>query len=54
MKAHLQTRVDFAKLELYLTLRQHAIELFDLVSKPVKFPAPPRRRREDREIPKAA
>jgi hypothetical protein len=53
MKPHLEMKIDFEKLELALTLRQNMIELFDLV-KPVKFPAPPRRRREDREIPKAA
>ncbi len=37
----------------YVMAREHMKFLWDLVSKPVKFPAPSRRRRGDREIPKA-
>jgi hypothetical protein len=36
----------------YLELRRHMEMLWDIVSKPVKIPA--RRRRADRELPKAA
>lgn len=35
-------------------IRQHLESVWELVKPPVKFPAPSRRRREDREIPKAA
>jgi hypothetical protein len=54
MKPHLKMRIDFARLEAYLTLREDMVELWNLVKAPVKFPAPSRRRRGDREIPKAA
>ena len=40
------------KFELYADTRRRMELLFELVSKPMKFPA--RRRRQDREIPKAA
>jgi hypothetical protein len=40
--------------ESYNYLRRRMDLIWEVVSKPVKFPAPPRRRREDREIPKAA
>lgn len=38
----------------YSVARRHMEELWELVKTPVKFPSPQRRRREDREIPKAA
>ncbi len=40
------------KFELYANARRRMELLFELVSKPLKFPA--RRRRQDREVPKAA
>jgi hypothetical protein len=52
MKPDLNLKVNFEALERYLTQRAHIAALFDVVSKPLKFP--PRRRRQDREIPKAA
>lgn len=36
----------------YYRLRMECV--WEMVSKPLKFPSPARRRREDREIPKAA
>lgn len=38
----------------YMDYRSWFEEVFALVSKPIKFPSPTRRRRSDREIPKAA
>jgi hypothetical protein len=59
MKPHLKMRIDWDRFELALTLperimveRHHIQAVWELVSKPLKFPA--RRRRSDREIPKAA
>lgn len=43
-----------ARFDLYVATRRRMEELWALVSKPLKFPAPARRRRSDREIPKAA
>jgi hypothetical protein len=40
--------------EYYRAQRSYLQWLGELVSKPLKFPAPDRRRRSDREIPKAA
>jgi hypothetical protein len=40
--------------EAYVGQLRHIETLWELVSKPIKFPSPARRRREDREIPKAA
>jgi len=40
--------------EYYSAQRSHLQWLSDMVSKPIEFPAPDRRRRNDREIPKAA
>lgn len=61
MKPHLEMRIDWKRFEMALTLperiaiqRHHIEALWELVSKPLKFPAPPRRRRGDREWPKAA
>lgn len=52
-------RIDWKRFEMALTLperiaiqRHHIETVWELVSKPLKFPA--RRRRQDREIPKAA
>lgn len=47
------SHLDRIRFELYAQQRLHLEKLWDLVSKPIKFPAPPRRRR-DRELPKAA
>jgi len=43
-----------ARYALYSELRRRMDVIWDLVKQPVKFPAPARRRRSDREIPKAA
>jgi hypothetical protein len=45
---------DGQRFNRYASLRRRMEYIWDLVKHPVKFPAPPRRRREDREIPKAA
>jgi len=42
-------RVESARFDLYSSLRRNMEEIWELVSKPVKFPA--RRRRGDREVP---
>ena len=52
MKSHLQMRIDFAKLERYLSLRRQMDYLYELAVTPIRLPA--RRRREDRQVPKAA
>ena len=59
MKPHLEMRIDWDRLESALSLperialqRQHIEAVWNLVSKPLKFPS--RRRRQDREIPRAA
>jgi hypothetical protein len=49
MKAHQNMKLDFAALDKYLIERSRIEALWELVSKPIKFPN--RRRREDREIP---
>jgi len=48
----IRARHERSKFELYIAQRRHTEALWELVSKPLKFPA--RRRRSDREIPKAA
>lgn len=45
-------RIDSGYFSRYTEIRRGMDILWDLVSKPLKFPA--RRRRQDREIPKAA
>lgn len=45
---------DGKRFNKYAAARRRMEEIWNLVSQPVKFPAPSRRRREDREIPKAA
>jgi hypothetical protein len=49
-----RSHVDRRRFELYAEIRRRIEELWDLVSKPIKFPAPARRRRSDRELPRAA
>lgn len=44
--------ITLDRINMYLIHRAHIEALWELVSKPIKFPN--RRRREDREIPKAA
>lgn len=39
---------------LYLYYRERMELIWNAVKQPIKFPAPSRRRRSDREIPKAA
>lgn len=52
-KPHLAKRIDFARFEAYVNARRLAQYLFLVATtQPLKFPA--RRRRKDREIPKAA
>jgi hypothetical protein len=46
--------MDTATYRRYRMLRRHMRDLWKQVSKPVKFPAPSRRRRDDHERPKAA
>jgi hypothetical protein len=46
---------DGKRFNRYAGPRRQMEQLWALIcGQPVKFPAPPRRRREDREIPKAA
>lgn len=52
MKFPLNIRVDFARWDQILIERARMQSLWDLVKQPLKFPA--RRRRSDREVPKAA
>jgi hypothetical protein len=52
-KPHLEKRIDFAKFEAYVNARRLAQYLFLVATtEPLRFPA--RRRRKDREVPKAA
>ncbi len=52
-KPHLAKRINWPAFEAYVNARRLAEYLFLVaVTKPLKFPA--RRRRKDREIPKAA
>lgn len=54
-KPHLEKRIDCAKFEAYVNARRLAQYLFLVATtEPLKFPAPARRRRKDREYPKAA
>lgn len=53
-KIHAAAIAEGRRFNIYAALRRNMEELWALASKPVKFPAPDRRRREDREIPKAA
>lgn len=48
----IRARHEQVKFELYADARRHIESVWELVSKPLKFPS--RRRRQDREIPKAA
>lgn len=49
MKPHLANRVNFRRLEQFLTERRRIELLWYLCAQPVKYPA--RRRRGDREVP---
>lgn len=46
------SKADGLRFEMYAIERRRMEEIWELVSKPLKFPD--RRRREDRELPKAA
>lgn len=52
MKAHLKLKIDVAHYERYVDIRAYIEQVWERVKSPIKFPA--RRRRSDREIPKAA
>ena len=48
-------KFEAREFESYASVRRAMENLWNLAcGKPIKFPAPDRRRREDREIPKAA
>lgn len=47
-------RIDVDRYDRIISLRNRLEQLWNLVKTPIKFPAPARRRRSDREIPKAA
>lgn len=54
MKPHLKVKVDIDRYERFCMWRNYIDQVWERAKTPVKFPSLQRRRREDREIPKAA
>ncbi|MGH9505251.1 MAG: hypothetical protein ACRD20_20550 [Terriglobales bacterium] len=54
MKPHLKLKLDFDRYERFCDWRNYIEQVWERAKTPIKFPAPSRRRRENREIPKAA
>lgn len=46
--------INWDALSNFAAIRLQIEQVWNVASKPIKFPSPQRRRREDREIPKAA